>query len=305
MAEPRPAMRDSAASMRVLSLVCSIAIGQVALSHAKAAEQLELEWSAPAGCPDRAQVLRSVSERLGDRAPEGSPLSASGEVEATPAGFALRLHAQGGERRLEAASCEELAESAAVILALLIDPQPPPPPSAASASGPPIWGAVRAELIGDLGLLPGPSLGPGIALAVGIAHSSLELSGSYLPTQHLHSPSTSQDVGVLRVFAGRVSFCQLLFPALGLGPCASLEYARLTGGGNDTLEESKTVGASVWSLLLAARWSVSLAGSLGFMLELAVGLPFSVAAFTVDPSGVAHETDSVLGRVRSGLELRF
>jgi hypothetical protein len=307
MAEPRTAMRDSAASMRVLPLVCSIAIGQLALSHAQAAAPLELEWTAPAGCPDRERVLQAVSERLGERADQGEPLSASGEIEVTPAGFALQLRAQGGERLLSAGSCEELAESAAVILALLIDPQVAPPPTAASEPGPPIWGLVRVELVGDLGLLPGPSLGPGLAVAIGIAGSSLELSGAYLPTQDPSSPSGAEDVGDLRAFTGRVSMCQVLVPALGLGPCASLEYARLTGGGSATLMDSKTVSAGLWSLLLAARLSLPLGGSFALMLELAVGLPFSVAAFTLDPSDsvVAHETSEVLGRLRSGLEFRF
>ncbi|HKP63600.1 MAG TPA: hypothetical protein VJV78_42990 [Polyangiales bacterium] len=299
-------MRDSRASMRVLSLVCSIALGQIALSRAHAAEPLELEWSAPAGCPDREYVRGEVSERLGERAAQGSPLSASGQIEATAAGFELQLRAQGGERRLEAASCEELAESAAVILALLIDPQAASPPPAASEPGLRVWGAVRAELVGDLGLLPGPSLGPGLALAIGIENSSLELSGTYLPTQDLESPTDGEDVGDLRAFAGRVSFCQLLLPSVGLSPCASLEYARLTGAGSGSLDQAKPVDASIWSLLLAARWSPSLGGPWLFVLELAAGLPFSFAAFTLQPSDLAaHETGKVLGRLRAGLELRF
>jgi hypothetical protein len=307
VAEPPPAMRDSTASMRVLPLVCSIAIGQIALSHAHAAEQLELEWSAPAGCPDRQSVLRAVSERLGDRAAQGSPLSASGEIEATPAGFALQLRAQGGERQLEAASCQELAESAAVILALLIDPQAAAPPSAASEPGPPIWGLVRAELVGDLGLLPSLSFGPGVALGIGIAGSSLELSGTYLPAQDLSSPSGSEKVGDLRVFAGRLSFCQVLFSPLGLAPCLGVEYAQLTGAGSETaLQDGQPVNAPLWSLQLAARLSVPLGGAFVFMFELGAGLPFRVAAFTLVPGGpAAHETSEVLGRVRSGLELRF
>ena len=286
--------------MRVLALACLMAIGWIGLPRAYAAAQpVDLDWEAPRGCPDRQRVLSEIQKRLGGRTSDEPQLSASGEIEVIASGYRLDLEAEGGRRVLEAASCEELAESAAVILALLIEPR------AAAAATPAgrFWGAVRAELVLDLGVLPGPSVGPGLAIGAGIGGSSLELSGTYLPTQDVES--NSADRGDLRAFAARLLFCQRLFERPALAACAGGEYARLVGHGADMLEPSLNVDGTLWSLHLALRVRFVLSEPLALVFEAGAGLPLRVVAFTVEPRGSAHETGAVVGRLRTGLELRF
>lgn len=295
-------------------------------------DALELDWDAPSSCPDEDAVERLVSQHLGERtAPRAAPLVASGRISVAAQGFALSLRTPTGERRLDAASCDELAQSAAVILALLIDPralpapapsptttpEPEPEPEAEPADSSPtpaansaarfVHGFVRAELAGDAGLLPHVGLGPGVAGGVVIYRTTIELSGTYLPT-HDVTDEQDRDAGDLRAFIGRLGACHSFVATPEVGPCAFAEYTRLVGRGDDALKPVLDVDAGLWSLLLAARLSVGIGASFGWMLEIGLGLPLSVAEFTAgarEPAQTVHKTNGVVGRARTGLELRF
>jgi hypothetical protein len=92
---------------------------------------LELSWSAPAGCPEKADVLREIERLLGsDRAlTEGLPLRALAEVRAEGQRFRLELRFPSPEseltRYVESDVCGELQGAAALILALSLDPANP------------------------------------------------------------------------------------------------------------------------------------------------------------------------------------
>ena len=295
------------------------------------AEPLALDWDAPGGCPDEDDVEALVAQRLGEHSTTStSRLSASGRVTQTPTGFLLTLSTPTGERRLESARCDELAQSAAVILALLIDPHalPQTPSAAAAASEVPepepaapevaqpsatytrplvLHGSLRAELVGDAGLLPRVSLGPGVAGGVVLNRTTLEISGTYLPGQDVRAEA-GYDVGDLRAFIGRLGACQALLARPSLGPCGFVEYTRLSGRGDAGLDTSRRVDATVWSLLAAARLGGELGPSLGFLLEVGVAFPLEGASFRVgsgDAARSVHQTGAVLGRARAGIELRF
>jgi hypothetical protein len=322
----------------MLRLATGLAFGlAMAMPCAVLAAPLELAWDAPDGCPDRDAVEALVSQRLGERStPRAAPLTASGRISTAPIGFVLTLRTPTGERKLEAASCDELAQSAAVILALLIDPraapepspsvepepeaepepEPDPEPEPAEESSPTsapnsasreVHGFVRAELVGDIGLLPSVGLGPGVAGGVVVYRTTLELSGAFLPA-HDVTQGEDDDVGDLRAFIGRLGACQALLAKPALGPCAFVEYTHLLGRGDDSLKPRHDVDGGLWSLLAAARLSVGIDASFGWMLELGVGLPLSVAEFRVDEGASArtvHRTSRVVGHARTGLELRF
>ena len=292
-------------------------------------DALELSWSAPAGCGDVASVREAVRERLGElRSSRTEPLAASGGIEATPSGFALSLRTPTGERRLEAASCEELVDSAAVILALLIDPRATPGPeseaepedepeaelqpeaperASAAYSGPIVSGYVRAELFSDLGLLPSFALGPGFAIGFSIFQTTFELSGAYLPAHDLEFEGT--DVGDLSALIARLGVCQMFFDAPSVGPCFFVEYLGLAGRPATSLQNPQNKDATLWSLLPAARLSIPLGGSIGWVVEVGISLPTSIADFKVEDgegeSVIVHDAGKVSGRLRTGLELRF
>ncbi len=131
---------------RVFAIAC-VGLALAALAHRVQAEPvsrpLDLEWSAPASCPDHDEVLRGVDRLLGGAAisPE-KKLTARARVEATRGGYRLDLvttRASGGpsgERTVEAPTCRAVVDAAEVILALAIDPSQAAKVAAAAASAP-------------------------------------------------------------------------------------------------------------------------------------------------------------------------
>lgn len=112
---------------------------EVAPAPAPALEQpTTYAWSGPPQCPDAAHVQRTIEHYAARTlATSGNVLrSADGEITQEPSGdYRLRLRmevAQGStvERVLNDASCEVLAETAALMIAVTIDPtavtRPPP-----------------------------------------------------------------------------------------------------------------------------------------------------------------------------------
>jgi hypothetical protein len=78
-----------------------------------------LSWVAPVGCPDEASVRGDVQRLL-----SGSQASAAARADVTHTGDSWRVVVtmNGGERRLEAASCRALADATALIVAMAVDP---------------------------------------------------------------------------------------------------------------------------------------------------------------------------------------
>jgi len=277
-----------------------------------------------------------ISERLGDSAPqERSSVQASGRIERDPSGsgYRLELRTGAGERQLSAADCRELASSASLILALLIDPHAAPeaaelpaasepavvsPPSAApepepepragepgEPTTPRSWRfTVRPELVADLGILPAVAAGPGLALGLRFGATSLELSGSYLPTQQVERPNGTGSVAELRAIGLQLGACQALLARPRLGPCLQLEYASLSGRGIN-VSDGESASAPVLTALLGLRLSVAFRDWLHGVLELAAGLPVRGAEATVGNIGVVHETGDLVGRLRTGVEFQL
>jgi len=288
---------------------------------------VELSWSAPAECPDRSWVLRSIEARL--RAPASqltAAISADARVEKRGGGYSLTLQTEQGERQLSAATCEELAGSAALILAFLVEPQQAepapvvePPPTAAeptvaeSSSGPEsqleLSGHVRAEWIVDIGMLPNPATGPGIGLGFSLRDTSLELSAGFLldNTVRYVAPGNEgqQSLAHLYAFLAQLGLCQRLLRALDLGVCLSVEHMRISADPDEALQSRSTRRAPVWTALASARAAIPIGTRFAWVLELSVGVPLLGARFRVDGIGVIHETGDVIGRLRTGPELRF
>jgi len=133
-------------------LVAAAVAGWLTLSsrvRAEEAPSFVVQWSAPVGCPDGDAVRQRVLSLTGS----GVGLHAEGVVRGSDSHFHLTLRVKDGawvgERELDATSCAELADSAAVILALSArspGESPPaipvpavttPAPSASAATPPP------------------------------------------------------------------------------------------------------------------------------------------------------------------------
>lgn len=101
------------------------------IALAAPAAGLQLDWQAPAGCPDQAGVRGRVAAMLAAGVIEGSDLAATGRVSAASEGWRLELElvrAGGSERRsLGDSDCAALADAAALMIAVAIDPLARPP----------------------------------------------------------------------------------------------------------------------------------------------------------------------------------
>ncbi len=124
----------------------ALLLGVAACLGASRAGAVELNWDSPEGCPDRASVEQRIQKLLAG-ASEKSVVVAEGHVTISKTGYHLALtttrDGTRGERAIDDASCEALADSAALIVAMAVDPAaglgieepaPAPPPAVAAAS---------------------------------------------------------------------------------------------------------------------------------------------------------------------------
>lgn len=195
----------------MLSLILALATGAPALPLEAEAE---LAWDAPPDCPTAAQV-RGAVEQLAGRWPRSSEFEARGHLTGSGERWELKLwtrvEAHVHEQRLEARTCEGLADAAALIIAVSLDPiasaaaveladappsllpiaveptretqpaQPPPTPPA------PVEAVEQAGvrfLVGagggvGAGFSPGLSGGPHLSLGVVGEHARFVLEGRY------------------------------------------------------------------------------------------------------------------------------
>lgn len=185
-------------------------------------DALELSWSAPPGCPSREALIGEIRRLLGGSIENPGGVSARAEITARRAGdyrITLALRSDQGERMrdVQAPTCAELADAAALIIALAIDPSavagapeaspmqappspapseappasvtlPPPPPLSASPAPPPSWQPRTAA--------PHPSAMPAPPPPRSEVHARAELGGEQGVFRH---PSLMGRVGAAYV----------------------------------------------------------------------------------------------------------
>jgi hypothetical protein len=131
----------------VLVMAGLAARSRLALAAPADSEPLDLEWIAPSACPTRATALDDIA-RILDRSTTEPPLARVTARALLFRGEDARWHVvltvsgdAAGERTLDASSCEELTNAAALVLALRIDPtllmpEPVLPPGSATTPSP-------------------------------------------------------------------------------------------------------------------------------------------------------------------------
>ena len=158
----------------------------------------------------------------------------------------------------------------------------------------------------DLGVLPQLALGASLQAGARLGATSLEVGGTYLPTQSVSVEDRTAAVGELRFLAASLGVCHGLSSGrIELAPCVRAEYGRIWGRGRN-LERGTFAGGASWlALLVAAKASFEVAEPLALVLELGGGAPLLAAEFGVEGLGQAHDTPAVFGRLSAGAELAF
>jgi hypothetical protein len=225
------------------------------------ASPLELDWDAPAGCPD-AQAVRAQVLRLAGAATQASRhVRAKASIQpAADTGFTLSLvtefHGVTGDRTLRGVSCDSLTAAAALVLAMIVNPDlavSPPQPAAVQPATPPAseasTGAPDIRPIWQVGAYAGfqtgviEDLSPTYGLSVGVAlgRLSLHLLPGLTPPQDVFIPNTQPKTGG-RLWLVNVDALGCWSMSLGpaaLKPCLGLDVTRLHGRGLGVVQASE------------------------------------------------------------------
>ena len=299
---------------------------------------VSIRWSAPASCPDGEALRRRVMALVGPGVALAANVGVTESAGRVRAELEVRVRRLMGKRVLEAASCEELAESVAVVLAMSAMAEPPPPrrPLRSSLRRPPRarrrWRLLppssrrrplrvrracvspcSARLTSELSLAPpsAPGFAPRSRSVMGSRSASAVTSGSI---QNAVAPGLSPQQGArFTFFSADATGCYALpvHFAVEISPCAIAELAYMTATGETTgPPESPTalwLGLGVGAL---ARWELTRAFALTFELDALV--PTSGERFHINSvSGplttpyIVHTVGAVTARAHFGPEVRF
>lgn len=262
-----------------------LGVGLAGSLAAQVARAETFVWNAPPGCPSHDEVERHLA-RIAQHGTSGAARIAV-DVEGPPWRATIRFvdGRERGTRRLEAATCEELAEAAALVMAVAIDreeappaPVPPPAPDAlakpasAPAAPPPAPVSRPAAASGDAptpaakpsddgaphldvglalaaqsGLLP--SLAGGGALSATLHVGKIELTGT--GALFAESTTSTNDAGGRSVTAAFRAWTIDARIGRSFWPTASLRFAPALGIG---LSRLSGAGAGASTNTTAEDW---------------------------------------------------
>jgi hypothetical protein len=305
---------------------------------------LGLKWDAPADCPQQSDVQERIAALLTSLAGRLKPsrLRAEGHIEPIGGRYRLILVIHDGPavgmRVMESDSCEDLGGAAAVALGLLIrveqssstplsegalggvpeqpaaqPPQPPPPPpeppeQPAPQQPPRQWHPIlRVPLFGiDLGVLPQPSYGTGLALGMDYASWRVLVGGSFWLPQSIPAPTFPGFGAKTQRLSADLQGCHgWQVGRFELGPClvARLEEVAARGYGPGVVSQARR---PVWlSVGAAATGAWHLHQSASLVVSVDGRFSTSRPRFVIDGVGELHRVAPAAGGVTVACEWIF
>jgi hypothetical protein len=290
----------------------------------------ELAWSAPPGCPDEAWAQRAIRGYLGQRKLESTkPIHVRVEIAPIATGrFRAAISFDGGvsgDRRFEGASCARVGDAAVLVVALMFDPievvtqmeipaaEARPPPAFSEVDR---FGSGRAarsielglQATGDVGSLPEPTAGAGIAAGLRFGRASLAVDAmGWFSRRALANPA-AENGGEIGLYTASVRGC---FAAMRVGessfeldPCVRAEVGLSSGRGFGVVEPTSSTnpwGAAFVGLSMRQLSTTSLAA----WLSLEGGVSFLRPNYVIEDLGTVFRAGPLLGRVSFGLAWSF
>jgi hypothetical protein len=305
----------------------------VTLSAAPAfAGDFHADYSAPEGCPTRAEFVRAIEQRVPDwhHVDGAVERKLALEVRRTDTGFAGRLTLAAGVRDVEGAECETVVRALALVAAVSLDPAaaereaaapapvpgpalaPVPAPAPEPARPPPVAGPEVSFGFGAAaGLLFGPA--PSV-LYGGAVHAELgdlerrfllRVAGMRLVTGSVSVGGAEASFGLT---AAELGGCYRLLQggSLALSGCLVSTAGALTAAGEPGPELARTEDSSRFWGSTGARFGVFARPVPA--LELGAELGGSVAWFEhsyvfENPTNVIHTTSLLGADLRLGLTI--
>lgn len=313
-------------------------------------EVVSIEWEVPPGCGSQAafedELARQITAAVADALTE--PLAISVRVVRAARGWELEIKTPVGTRTLADASCAELLKTAAFVVGMSIevyapggaigdladpgvtqayDPENPGQPRAArpeeeepplvirDAAPPrprqaPHQFTLRASVGGDLGVLPHPTPGAGVAAGLLRGGFRVEIAASAWASQPAADPANPAQGARLSLWSFGVRGCHDLVRA------ASLTAAGCVGGelGRFEIEPFGVLRAGEGS---AAYWAGSAGATIArelwhplyFRLDAEVTVlpvaPSIVLGFADGSPNVTLHQPRASARALTGVEVRF
>jgi hypothetical protein len=301
-------------ALTLLSVVWSAP--RLAIAHERA---FALTWSAPTECPDAATIEQYVDDVLG--AGNFGPLAvrASGTVSrSADARYAVTLEldagaAQPSRRALEAEDCEAVSRASALLIALAIRARAAPvapalQPPITPAAPPPaqrLRGFLSVLGEADVGAVPIPTLGLGLAAGVRWPRLLLESSFAYFAGRST-TANARADVGARfqLISLGARACVPITVTALWLAPCLGVGLDRVSAPGfGARLTRRPIAWDATGRLGLLAGLDIS--SIISARAEIEGVLPLARPEFEVDGVGDVFRRAPVGVRTGLGLQLQF
>lgn len=304
------------------SLWAAMILSCVCASRARAAPELTLDWPEIESCPTRAQVEQRIEAQLARTLGEArTALSARAEIASDGQGYTLLLTtlrgSERGERRFAAATCNEVAQAAALLLTLSLSESEPEPEPERAAPVPPspiddrpqtFDGELLGGALGEAGLMPRIAAGAELGAGVHWKRSHVDLFALLLPSVESERVGTaSVRVGLVTARAG---YCHdLLQSRFTLSACGAIELGAARGRGLGLASGREST--LLWSAgLLSVRAVLELTRHLGLYLEPALAVPFDRPRFVVrdansESATTLHAPAPISGRLALGARVPF
>ena len=160
-------------------------------------------------------------------------------------------------------------------------------------------------VVGDIGTLPQPSLGPVLEGSLLVGPLRVEAYALDLVARHANLSQWPAVGGSFRFAGGGVRACTTFASArFDVAPCAGVEMGDLHGEGFGSEQPAHADG--LWIAASAgARAALRIAGWFGMAAGLDAIVPLRRDEFVVDPLGSVHRAAVVEGRLLLGPEVRF
>ena len=164
---------------------------------------------------------------------------------------------------------------------------------------------VRAQVVGNAGLLPVAAVGGGLAIGVmPVRDLSLEASANLFGAQDGTVGGNPARGASFGLFVAGARACWTPTHVVEVGPCLGVELARISASGFGAATVSDAASLT-WGPegLLAAR--IPIAGPVSIRVGIGAFVPMSRQSFVINAAGTVHQPAAVALQTWAGPEVRF
>ena len=267
-------------------------------------EPIQVEYSAPAGCPSEAEVVTRLRERASmTRVDVANTRRFAFAINSDGAAYhgALSIHDSGEPttREVSAATCDEVVGALVVVAALAIEEQTPTRVERAVPSSPIRWRfAAGAGVARYAGVTPSARIGVPIYIATAHGHQALRATFDLTTTDDVPMAS-------FQWLAGRIEACPYVwrFGRFAAAPCAGVQLGALRGKGTVAFEAMSQTRPWV-APEAVGRIGIRLSG-IDLELEGAIAAPLVRDRYYIAPSTTIYQVPAIAYGVGTTLGIEF